>query len=227
MTNRMTRAFALGAAIMLVGAGVAEAQVTKKGAGYQFRMKFTKGKTTKFKINASVPYPGQPKPITVSSTVVQTVTSVTGNVANISGKVGPTILNGNPMTEEPMTTTAKIDTLGKPVGNAGGPVSFTTYPANPVKVGQTWNSTVPLSGIGGGNAAATFKFLGMKTMNGKQVADVAVTVNATGQQRASGTGRLLVLASDGLPLKMDLNLKIIDPQNADKPFVAPISVTRI
>jgi hypothetical protein len=226
MRNRTLLFAFAGLSAFLLGCETSQAQVTKQGTGYQFRMKFTRGQTIKYRLNASVPYPGQPKPITIASQVVQSVQSVSNGVAALNVKVGPTVLNGKTMTEAPITSSAKLNNLGKPIGAANGSAAFTTYPVNPVKVGGTWSSTVPLAGLGG-SAAATFKLVGLKSVYGKQVAELAVTLKATGKQKATGGGTMLVLTSDGMPLKMSMTLKMADPQNAAKTMATTINVTRV
>ncbi|HEY0866061.1 MAG TPA: hypothetical protein VGE01_01710 [Fimbriimonas sp.] len=228
--NRLAKITTLGIAALTLGAATASAQVTKAGQGYQFRLKFTKGQTIKYKVSSVVPMPGQPQPFSMSMPVAQTIAAVTGNVATVNVQAGPMLLNGKPATTEPMKSTVKVSSLGKPVGQASSAGTFTTYPAAPVKVGGTWTSTVPLGGMGGpgagGTATAVYKLLGFKTVNGKQAAEVSIAINSKGPQPATGQGRGLISMADGMPIKMDIKLNMSNPQSTGQKMTANISILR-
>ncbi|RYG47930.1 hypothetical protein EON79_05955 [bacterium] len=217
-------------------AAISSAQVTKQGSGYLFRYKFTKGSV--YKCLATV---GQsvgkasPNQLKVNIPFSQKVVSVSGETASLSFSMGPITMNGNPLSQKPVTTTGTMTRLGKLTGagaTSSGSPGLVVFPSGPIKPGATWSAAFPLGamgGMGGGTATAKYKFVGMKSVNGKQTAELAVTVNATGETKVSGGGRTFVSLADGLMVMSNMTLNISNPQiqNAGGPSKVSINVKRL
>ncbi|RYG44975.1 hypothetical protein EON79_13715 [bacterium] len=217
-------------------AALSSAQVTKQGSGYLFRYKFTKGST--YKCVATVGQAvaaAQANQLKVTIPFSQKVTAVTGDTASLSFSMGPITMNGNPLSQKPVATTGKMSRLGKLIGaDKGGSPGLVVFPSGPVAPGATWSAAFPLGamgamGGGGGNATAKYKFIGMKTIDGKPTAELAVTLASTGETKISGGGRTFVSVADGLMVKSNMTLNIASPQiqNQGAPSKVTINIQRV
>ncbi|CAN5454763.1 hypothetical protein BH11ARM2_BH11ARM2_28700 [soil metagenome] len=216
-------------------AAFSSAQVTKVGSAYQFRLKLAAG--TSYKYSMNIIQKGTTTPgggIAVKVPFSQKVVSITGDTATITYSAGPIMLNGQPLSPKPSVGTAKMSRQGKVVGGsmaAGQGVAV--FPATPVMPGSSWSSDVPLGGMGasgGSTAKATYRFVGVKNVGGKQVAELAVTVVGTGQTKVNGSGTTYVLLTDGAPWKSNLTIKIsgIQAQGTTAPAMTmQMAITRV
>lgn len=203
------------ATVGLLGvAAFSSAQVTKVGGAYQFRLKLTQGASYKYNMvitqqMATGPGGGGLK---INVPFSQKVLSVAGDTATVTYSAGPITMNGSALSPKPTTGTAKISKQGKVVGGgAAAGQGVTVFPAGPIKPGATWTSPVPLGGLGPANgtkANATYKFVRVTTVDGKQVAELAVSVASSGQTKVTGSGKTYILLADGAPLKSDLSMSI-------------------
>jgi hypothetical protein len=201
-----------------VAAPHADAQVTKSGSNYTFRMKFTKGQTTRYNVVTNMTMGGagsaggnNAPAMKMEMPMTMLVENVQKDVADLKMTVGPPTMNGQAMGQsQPQTQTMKMDSRGRVVGGGqsmGGVMA--TLPDKPIAVGGTWTAQMPMQGMG--NMNATYKFLGLKNEGGRQVAEIEVTVSSKGQMNASGSGRMFILASDGSLLRSSLNLNASMP----------------
>ncbi|MBL8048878.1 MAG: hypothetical protein JNJ45_09375 [Chthonomonas sp.] len=186
------------AGLVLAGAETTQAQITKQGDAYLFRIKFTPGQTIKYLMNMNMT--GTPQPMNMNMTVSQKVKSVKGTTATIEATT-----SGIPG-QKPMTQTMTIDNRGRATGAGAAGGSQVAYPEGPVKVGQTWKGQLPGMGQGMGGDA-TYKLVAIKTVNGKQVAQVSLSMNLSQgtAMKMSGTGTMYIFMSDGSLSTMSMN----------------------
>lgn len=220
---------AVAGSVLVVGAPTAQAQITKQGDAYLFRVKYTKGEvirhvmTMNFDMGMGAPGGKKPAPMTSQST--QKVLSVSGDKATIEVTMGD--VAGTKIPKQKIT----MDSRGRPSGggSAQGNISV-ALPEKAVKVGSTW--TGDLSGAMGGTASAnaTYKLLGFKTVGGKNAANIAFTVKGNVQGMAmSGTGTVLMLTSDGsmYSTSMAMTMNMPAQQKGAKPMNMKMSMTMV
>lgn len=217
--------FLSGASLALFG--VAMAQITASGGGYRFRYKFTPGSLVKYKNDTSVSISSGSQPMTISMPFSVKTKSVSNGVATLDYTMQmPSVGQGS---GGPQTVTMKMDTLGKPVGDVAVPSSsMVVYPSGPIKVGGSWGGTV-MTGAGQMpmKLNAKYVFQGMKTIGGKQLAQVKVTAtaNGTGAQKMSisANGTAYLNPADGMLQSMDLSMKLTIQMEGGKPIVSNTS----
>lgn len=189
----------LSLAALALLASSASAQVTRKGSGYLLRTKYTKGKTLRYATSTSVATQqpnAQPMKLSVPLTMV--VQNVQNGIATIQLKMGAAKM-GNQVLTNGQSTTVKLNSRNVLQGanaSAANASLAAQFPANPVKVGQSWTASAPISGMGGGgpqNLKATYTFRGIKTVGGRQIATITYRVSGA----ASGSGSMTLLATDG------------------------------
>lgn len=174
-----------------------EAQVSKSGSKYLFRINWAKGKTYKWKVATSFTTPGAAKAQSYNSNYSAAVKDVKNGIATVTFTTGA--MPGQPA---PAPTTVKIDNRGKIQGSAGGLEQVQAQmPAEPIAIGGKWSSTQKM-GTGpaaGMTVATTYVFKGIKTVGGKQVAEISASTKTTGNpsMTGSGTGTMLVDMADG------------------------------
>jgi hypothetical protein len=199
----MKKAFALVALGAILYSPVAtpstSAQITPKNGGYLLRMKFVKGSVQKYTMTSTMPM--MKSPMTASMT--NTVKAVSNGIATVQTEVKSS--QGNNKTE------VQIDSMGKMVkGNSMG-VNPTTLPKDPVKVGQSWKGSMPLP-QGGGRIDAVYKLAGVKTVGGRQVAEVTMTLDgAMGPSKMKGAGRMTLAMGDCSLVNSVMNINFTMP----------------
>lgn len=202
---------AIGSACLLT-ATHAGAQVTKVGDAYQFRIKYAKGKTTHYQMTTQTTMPGgmpgapNNKPAAMSMTIPMTMTivSVQGNTAVIKSDIGAMTMNGRAMSK-PQTMQMTMDDRGKVVGKATGAGAGMGLenmggglPDKPLKVGESFTTNKTVNQMGQNfqmKGVSTFK--GIKTIGGKQLAEIATKVSGTGTASMNGTGTSYYNLADG------------------------------
>lgn len=207
----------------------ANAQVTKAGAAYLLRIKWVKGQVIKY--NISMTGSMLPKAQIITSTL--TVKDVKNGVATVESKVTmPT--TGNSRNTKPQVATMKIDSRGKVTGDTGGSMTGAatpTFPQGPVKIGQSWKGDMNVSQ--GMNLNATYTLLGVKTVNGKVIADIGqkVTGNMGEMGSMTGNGKVEIFGADGSVrggnMLMNLNMKSQDGKTAPSKMTFTTKITRI
>lgn len=215
--NTLTRFRPLMGCLIAGGAGLlatanANAQVTKVGDGYLFRVKYAKGKTTHYQMTTKTTLPpgaagpSSTKPMTMSmvAPLTMTVVSVQGNKATVKSDVGAMTMNGQPMSK-PSSTEMTIDDRGQIVGKvkgAGAGMGMEnlsgTLPDKPLKVGQSFTANRTMTQMNQNiQMKATSTFVGIKNVGGKQLAEMALKISGTGSATMSGTGTSYYNLADG------------------------------
>lgn len=190
----------------LAACSTAEAQVTRSGAGYLFRAKYTAGETIRLSsMNQVAGVPGVGNGMRVPVQITMAVQSVANGVATIRLTLGAVKLN-NTVANPGQSVLVRLDNRNRPQGGGGGTAVSTVYPVRAVKVGQTWKASAPVSGGMGmeGTLNATYRFMGVKTVSGRGVAVMNYAVSGA----ASGSGTLMVLTKDGTLFSNKMQLKL-------------------
>lgn len=205
-------------------AALAPAQVTKSGAGYLLRVKYSPGQVIKLNsTNKIINATGQVhEDMVVGLPVVMRIISVDGPIAQARMTVGPAMMNGNAIVRG-QTVVMRLNNRNQASGakSAGASVGA-TLPEKPVKVGQTWQAMAPIS-TGTGmvqKVDATYTFVGVKTLNGQGVA--VVTYEMKGAARGRGT--MTILQKDGTLWTNDLTMQF---RTGDAPLKVISKMKRI
>lgn len=202
-------------ALALVGAGVllvsqpSNAQVVKKGSGYDFSLDLKKGAVYKYSLVLSMTPPSNApagsSPMSQNLPVSMKVKEVTGGVATLEVNSTTPSMGGGKGT--PSTQTIKVDRKGKVSGGAESGM-FAALPAKPVKIGDSWKSTVNTrAGMGipvTVNTTSTLKEV--KAANGRQVAVISVktSIGGSSNMKGSGGGTYVVDMKDGMVVNYDI-----------------------
>lgn len=205
----------------------ATAQITKSGQGYLFRMSHKSGTTFRYSVASTLTSTNQSAaPMKFTLPMIWKVLGVKNGVATIDTTVGPVTMGTSTMMQ-PTKNRIQLDARGRLVGKAGTGQQVTpALPEKPIKVGQSWSASAPvdLPMQGDNKVNATYTFKGFKTVNGKQMAELAV--KTTGQ--AAGSGTMLLLASDGSLFRSNIrmNLQMAGPGGAPSNFKVTADITR-
>lgn len=203
----MNSRFRIAGAVLLLGMAIgAQAQVTKVGSKYQFRLKYTVGKTLNYNMRTSTAIMG--KNMDVDMPMKVKCTGQKGDVYTVVATSGPPVSQGKPMAgQKPQTATYQIKSTGEPVGAGaqGASLSNIKMPKEAIPVGHVWDGTIGLP-QGGGSAKASYKFLGLKTINGKQCAQIAVSMTMNGMANMKGNGTISLLMADGQAQVMQMTV---------------------
>ncbi|AIE87392.1 hypothetical protein [Fimbriimonas ginsengisoli] len=184
-----------------------QAQVTRVRGGYMLRVKYTKGQS--IHLDSSNTAGGLGKEMAGGK--LQFKMPITMNVLNVKDgyalvqiKLGQ-VKSGNRIVNPGQTAVVRLDDRNQPKDSETPTNLGATLPKKPVKVGQTWSGSVPVStGMGGGKLNATYRFAGLKMVGGKSVAVLTYTLSGF----ATGTGRITLLASDGTLNSNEMKLSI-------------------
>lgn len=222
--------FTFGKVVCVAGAaamfGLSGAQVTKQGAGYLFRMKFTKGSKANYVMNMDSNMSGQK--VKVNMKMTQTVTAVNNGVGTLKFNIGAMTMsmNGKPMQNPAAgqmgkTVEMKMDSRGKVVGGAStGQQTSVPLPANPVAIGKSWTETTTTPAMGQSvTVRATYKFVGIEG----SAAKLSISLTGTGQFSMSGNGFVWLDMADGSLLKSTTNVKMMMGQT---PMPMVMTMTR-
>lgn len=195
------------AAIAALGlAGLATAQVTKSGDAYTFRVKYTKGQKISYETTTTVEMAGmQP----MKAPLTMTVTDVKNGIYTLKYTVGA-VMGG-----KPQDVTIKMNSQGKIVeGSAAGQtmagVGNAQLPTKAMKVGESWTQSTDAPVMGSKmKVNSTYTFKGIKTVGGKQVAEIAVKMNSSGGTGVgvTGTGTMTLMVADGTLHGSTMNIK--------------------
>jgi hypothetical protein len=192
----------------------AHAQVTRTGDSYQLRVKYRKGMELHYLTQTAVTMPSNTthapsKPLTVAEPMAATVTDVRSGIATLKVTLGPATMNGQQQGAA-RDFEIKVDEHARPVG---APVSGLEFllPDLPdrVRVGQTFARKqsgifmqIPVT------LNATYRFQGVKSVNGQSYALFQITLSGTGNLpvgqagsapfQTGGTGTMQVAVADGL-----------------------------
>ncbi len=178
--------------ILVASAAIAApAQVQKTKSGYLFQLKFTKGQVTKIDMS-----------MIASSTKKAVNVQIKTKCLSVDKKGVATLEVTTPRgsNNKPDVQQAQVDRHGKPVGQTFGGFNGTfMWPDKPIKVGQSWKGDMNLgdANMGKGTMTGTYKFEGIKTVNGKQVAAIRTFLDVTGEFNVAGTGVIYIKVGDG------------------------------
>jgi hypothetical protein len=185
--------------LTLVALGVttlgAQAQVTRSGAGYLMRVKYTKGQVIRLNTSNSVAglnsTPGGK--MQFKTPITLRVLEVQGTKAKVQMKMGA-VTYGSTIMNPGSTAVVTLDNRNRPVDGGANAGVGAALPAQTIKVGSTWQGTVPISTqLGNSRITAKYKFAGLKNLGGRMVAVITYVVSGM----ATGTGRMTLLAKDG------------------------------
>jgi len=206
---------------LIVLASAANAQVITTKAGYLLRTKYVKGMTIKFVTKNSVSGPkGTPMAgSSFSMPMTMQILDVVDGFAKVKLILGKIMVNGTVIRQE---QSAQMMLDNRNSGAESGAQNVATqYPKGAVKVGQSWTAVAPVkSEAGVGKMDARYTFAGLKTVNGKPVA----VINYTLKGYASGTGKMIILASDGTLYSNQVQMRLM--MGGPDPLVVTSSLTR-
>jgi hypothetical protein len=186
-----------------------DAQIVRSGAGYKMRAKYVKGTVMKYTIAATYSMGGsgtksQPIEMPMSLKVID----VKGGVGTVQFQLSM------PGGGKPMEGTVKMDAQGRAVGKSNPMlqgVGSVFLPDKVLKVGDTWTSTSDSpSVVGDLKAKTTYRFKGIKSVKGKQVAEL--TLSSSGASKGikmSGSGTMLLLVSDASLFSLVTDQKLV------------------
>ncbi|MEQ1821024.1 MAG: hypothetical protein ABL949_00780 [Fimbriimonadaceae bacterium] len=200
---KLTRLFAAGAvAIVSVSA---QAQISKQGAGYLFRLKFKPGAVVKQKMVMNMNMGMQQ---TMTSTISQKVISVDSKgVGTLKVTTSGMAMNGKPSNMGAQTATVKMDSRGAAVGQATSAGNFGSMmmPKDAIKVGTKWTGEVKVPQAQG-TMNANYVFKGVRTIGGIQVAEIGLTMKMSGMMPLTGTGTMFVRTDNGMSHSMSMKM---------------------
>lgn len=212
MMNSRTRI--AGATLLLVMAAGTQAQITKVGNKYQFRSKYTVGKTitSNMKMDTSINTgSSSAAAMTMKMDMPLKVkcTGIKGDVYTLVTTSGPLKMNGKAMQgQKAETATVKVNSKGEMIDGNASSMNFNAMkmPTTPIAVGSSWKGTINMPG-GNGAVNATYKFNGIKMINGKECAVLGVVMSMDGPMgKLSGSGTMNILTADGQPLNMNMKM---------------------
>lgn len=189
-------------------------QITQQGNGFLLRHKFAAGQVYRYSNETAVAVAGSSQPFSVSMPFSISVKSVKNGVATLEYMVkSPALGNGG---GGERTSTVQVDAKGKPVGEGSMPGSgIIGFPEKPVVIGQSWtgNMAGAAGGMAGMAVSATYKFQGLKTVDGKRVAAVAISPKAKNKGGETGmdvvgTGTMYFDVADGSLHSMDMKMTV-------------------
>lgn len=213
--------------LVVATAALSSAQVTKSGNAYLFRMKYAQGNVLKYSVLSTIggmSQNGQPMKFTLP--MIWKVVSVAKGVSTIDTTVGPVSMGGNQPMMQATKNRIQLDNRGRLVGQPGTGQQVTpALPEKPIRVGQSWSSTAPINlpTQGESKISATYTFKGVKVVEGKPMAELAVKTSG----QAVGSGTMLLMMKDGTlfrsQLKMDLQMTSANGAPATYKVTAQIS----
>ena len=170
-----------------------EAQVTKVGNAYRFRMKFAKNRKISYNVISSAQTHGGPV-MKIEMPMTTTVKDVKGTTATLLIEIGPMISNGKPSNMASQVMEVTLDDRGKPIGDGaanvqGGIPNVGQLPVKPLSVGETFTSSNSLIAAGQKlDVKSVNKFLGIKRAGPRTVAVFSTTTSGSGAMKINGTG---------------------------------------
>lgn len=216
----------VAAAIAFGGAKPADAQITKQGAGYLFRMKFVPNAKSSYKVTATNPMSSTP----ITMAMSQMIKSVKNGIATIEFRITSSSQGNVP--KDPMTM--QMDSRGKLVSGSGGAMGMGNnieLPEGPIAIGQTWKGSV--SGGQGMKVSASYKFVGLKKVGNFDCAQVAVTSTGGMQNmKMNGSGTVYLRLSDGSAQSMNMSMNMTmtppsDTKGGGKPMNMSTTVSMV
>ncbi len=205
--------------VALCLATLGSAQVSQTASGYLFRLKMEKGESIAFQFDGTISGMGD-KPFEWEQGLSLSFRDVERDLATVNAnltalKIGDS--RHGPQERHVFT----LDRQGR-FRNSHESLfqSFQIrYPQSPVRIGTTWQESVPLNiplyhmpqrGI------VSYRMEGIEFVEGKGTAKLFVTVTGSGPNAIQGTGNVWVSIEDGFPVtgKLDLTIKLPQTQTS-------------
>ncbi len=205
---------------VLALAATSNAQVVHSKRGYLINIKYTKGQV--IKQNISMVASGRQGLKTNTQIVTKCLDVDKNGIATL--EVTTPTAPGKPPTKRK----SRVDKHGRPLGNVvDGFSGNLMWPDQPLKVGETWKGDINMADIGQGTAKmkATYKFVGLKKVDGVQVAVISSYMDLTGQYDIAGTGTINVRVSDGQLHSATFNMGMSQYNEGNAPTVLKLIMT--
>ncbi len=195
------------ATLFALSTGLSHAQIKKTGSGYLLRVKYTKGQVIKLNSTNSVSgVQGRNGKFVVDLPMVIRVTATAKNSATLDLTAGPAQMGGKPVGMAPQNATLHVNNLNQAVDGEATNGLGASYPKDPVRLGAKWKASLPInSGSGQMTLDATYTFKGVKTVGGRQLAILTMTLAGA----ATGTGSMTLRMSDGTVNSSNMTLKMV------------------
>lgn len=213
-------------ALLLLAPLATQAQISKKGAGYVFRYKWTQGKQYKFSTTVSTVQNGKATPM-MSTTHSMKVAKVVGNTATINyeAKVPQQISGKEGGSTEKGSFT--VNQMGELQGASAAQLReyVPQMPKDAIKLEGTWKRTTDVpTQFGQMKTEQTYRLAKIERVGNRQVALVRVGLNMTGAQAdGKGHGTIRLDLADGVlwdsSVKLSMTIK-----GGEKPMTFPIQV---
>jgi hypothetical protein len=184
----------------------ANAQIKKVSGGYLFRLKFVAGRTYNYTIASQV-HMGSVETV-LSGPAQFKILKLNSNGANVQASFGP-IKAGGQVFSPKQSLSFDEDHRGVVNGKGGIQQMSVEMPPAPKQVGDSWTAKTGIAASGGPtNVEAKYKFMGLKTVDGHQVAVLSVNYKSSGTATAAGTGVIYLLIEDGSLYSTATKLKV-------------------
>lgn len=222
------------AAALLLGAALGQAQIAKQGSAYLFRMKFTKGAKYAYKMNVDMTMPkGMGGPADGKANMLMTmnihVKDVKKDVATVAYSASPMKMNGKEMGKATQME-VKQNTRGKFVqGDAAAMnAGSINLPEKPIKLGDSWTAETKMgTGAGAMTVNAKYTFKSIKTVNGKQIAVLGVTMASSTPVKLNGGGTVELYMSDGALYASDTTATLLPTADASQKITVVSKMRRV
>lgn len=182
----------------LLFTALAVPQIAKQGKNYLFRAKHTAGQTIKYTMTMNSTTGGKSL-LAMETPLVLATKSVTKGVATMDVSTGPAKMNGQSQGKVDKQT-VKVDSRNRPVGgdsNFEGFGSF-AYPEKLIAIGSKWTQKINMGTAAGPlKMDATYTFVGVKALGGKQVAEIRTQMTGNMMGPITGQGTSFIVLADG------------------------------
>jgi len=199
----MNRKYAVLALLTPVLSASAFGQISKTAEGYVLKAKYFKGQVIRFVTDNGIDSSNAEMSATsLKMPVILEVLRVVKGVATVRVTLGDAFMGGTKV-HAAESATFPLDNHNR--GSSGGTNVGLPLPLKPVKVGARWSAVMPVN-TGGRMTAmkGAYQFAGMKVFNGHQVGVITYSVSGP----ASGTGTMMILASDGTMYRNETRLSV-------------------
>jgi hypothetical protein len=160
------------------------------------------------------------------------VQSVSKGVATVDVSTGPVTMNGKSQGNKEVQT-VQIDSRNRSVGGKAGfeAMASFAFPEKPIAPGAKWTGDMDLDTPMAGKVKmkAVYTFVGMKTIKGKQVAEVKTSFSGNAMGKITGGGTTLLLASDGSLYNANAKVNVaiqMDAKSAPLNIATTVSLVR-
>lgn len=202
-----------------VNAPIADAQVSSKGGGYQFRLGYKKGQVMKYTVVTTATMPNAKEPMKFNMPMTMKVVDVQGDTFTIETTTEVSMPGQKPQTQK---QTVKMDRMGN-AKDGQTVMTGTNLPKDPVKVGGSWTAKAAAQGM---NANAKYTLKGFKKVGGRDAAELVMTVTGTGSMKMTGSGTMFLDRADCSLLSMAMTMKMPSPDGKSPAMNMSMTMTR-